>query len=63
MNPHIGSDFDEFLAEQGLAEEVSAALKRVIVWQITEAMKEQHISRTAADRTLDGYDADTVEME
>lgn len=31
--PHIGSDFDDFLAEQGLAEEVSAAaLKRVIAY-------------------------------
>ncbi|MNZ81658.1 hypothetical protein D3C78_1003340 [compost metagenome] len=64
MNPHIGSDFDDFLAEQGLSEEVSAAaLKRVIAWQIAEAMKEQHVSRTAADRALDEDDADTVEME
>jgi DNA-binding Xre family transcriptional regulator len=69
MNPHIGSDFDDFLAEQGLSEEVSAAaLKRVIAWQIAEAMKEQHISkkalaermhtsRTAIDRALDEDDA------
>lgn len=28
-NPHIGSDFDEFLEEEGLREEVTAAaLKR-----------------------------------
>lgn len=46
MNNHIGSDFDDFLSEQGLAEEVSAAaLKRVIAWQITQAMKEQHVSK------------------
>lgn len=69
MNKHIGSDFDDFLSEQGLAEEVSAAaLKRVIAWQIAEAMKTQHISkkeladrmhtsRTAVDRALDQNDA------
>ena len=46
MNNHIGSDFDDFLSEQGLAEEVSAAaLKRVITWQIAEAMKEQHVTK------------------
>ncbi len=46
MNKHIGSDFDDFLAEQGLAEEVSAAaLKRVISWQIAEAMKLQRVSK------------------
>ena len=68
MNNHIGSDFDDFLSDQGLAEEVSAAaLKRVIAWQITQAMKEQHVSkknladrmhtsRTAVDRALDQND-------
>jgi hypothetical protein len=69
MNKHIGSDFDDFLAEQGIAEEVcAAALKRVIAWQIAEAMKLQkvtkkalaqrmHTSRTAVDRALDQNDA------
>jgi hypothetical protein len=68
MNQHIGSDFDDFLAEQGLAEEVSAAaLKHVIAWQLGEAMKLQkvskkalaermHTSRTAVDRALDQDD-------
>ncbi|GAB0075394.1 XRE family transcriptional regulator [Pseudomonas syringae] len=68
MNQHIGSDFDDFLAEQGFAEEVSAAaLKRVISWQIAEVMKQQkvtkkalaermHTSRTAVDRALDQND-------
>lgn len=69
MNCHIASDFDDFLAEQGLAEGVSAAaLKRVIAWQISEAMKAQHISkkalaermhtsRTGVNRALDQDDA------
>lgn len=68
MNQYIGSNFDDFLAEQGLVEEVSAAaLKRVIAWQISEAMKHQkvnkktmaermHTSRVAVDRALDKDD-------
>ena len=66
MNKHIGSNFDDFLNEDDLIEEVSAgALKRVIAWQLAEAMKSQrvskkalaermHTSRTAVDRALDG---------
>ena len=69
MNKHIGSNFDDFLNEDGLIEEVSAgALKRVIAWQLAEAMKAQkiskkalaermHTSRTAVDRALDQNDA------
>ena len=68
MSQHIGSDFDDFLADEGLGEEVSAAaLKRVIAWQLEQAMKEQKISkkalaermktsRTAVDRALDQSD-------
>nr|WP_189672177.1 XRE family transcriptional regulator [Pseudomonas sp. SWRI18] len=55
--------------DEGLIEEVSAAaLKRVIAWQLGEAMKAQkiskkalaermHTSRTAVDRALDHNDA------
>ncbi|TSD75180.1 Fis family transcriptional regulator [Pseudomonas sp. KBS0710] len=69
MNKHIGSNFDDFLSDDGLIEEVSAgALKRVIAWQLAEAMKVQkvskkalaermHTSRTAVDRALDQNDA------
>ncbi|MEW5509107.1 Fis family transcriptional regulator [Pseudomonas antarctica] len=69
MNKHIGSNFDDFLSDDGLIEEVSAAaLKRVIAWQLAQAMKAQkvskkalaermHTSRTAVDRALDQTDA------
>lgn len=69
MNKHIGSNFDNFLSDDGLIEEVSAAaLKRVIAWQLAQAMKAQkvskkalaermHTSRTAVDRALDQNDA------
>lgn len=40
--------FDDFLAEQGLLEEAQdVAIKRVLAWQIAEAMKAQGITKTA----------------
>ncbi|NPT62089.1 XRE family transcriptional regulator [Paraburkholderia elongata] len=47
-NRHIGSDFDDFLAEEAMLEEATAtAMKRVIAWQIEQEMKAQHLSKTA----------------
>ena len=44
---HIGSSFDEFLAEEAMLEEVTAvAVKRVIAWQIAQEMKAQHLTKT-----------------
>lgn len=46
-NPYIGSDFDEFLQEEGIREDVTAAaLKRVIAWQLDSAMKSKRITKT-----------------
>ena len=62
---HSGSSFDSFLEEQGIREEVEAvAIKRVIAWQLEQAMKarqttklalarELRTSRTQLDRLLD----------
>lgn len=62
---HIGSNFDDFLAEEGLLEEAEAiAVKRVLAYQINELMKTQNLtkaemarrmktSRAALDRLLD----------
>ncbi|MEA2008508.1 MAG: helix-turn-helix transcriptional regulator [Chloroflexota bacterium] len=45
---HIGSDFDDFLAEEGiLAEAEAVAVKRVIAFQISELMDDQKITKTA----------------
>lgn len=45
---HIGSTLDDFLAKEGMLEEVSArAIKRVIAWQLAEAMKTQGLPKTA----------------
>ena len=61
---HI-STFEDFLAEEGLLEECSnAAIKRVVAWQVEQAMKERsltkaamahemHTSRAALNRLLD----------
>jgi predicted XRE-type DNA-binding protein len=45
---HLGSSFDDFLAEDGRLEEATAtAMKRVIAWQIAQEMKAQKLSKTA----------------
>ena len=47
MSKHIGGDFDDFLREQGIREEVTAtALKRVIAWQFAQAMSTRGITKT-----------------
>lgn len=47
-NVHIGSTLDDLLAEDGVLEEVSArAIKRVISWQLREAMQVQGVTKTA----------------
>lgn len=44
MNLHKGTDFDDFLLEEGLAEVVSeAALKQVHIWQLMLCIKNIHI--------------------
>ncbi len=65
----IGSNFDDFLSDDGmLADATATAIKRVITWQISEAMKAEHItkkelaermgtSRSQLDRLLDESDA------
>jgi len=62
---HLGSDFDDFLAEEGLLAEVeTVAVKRVIAYQLAMFMQEgnltktslarrMHTSRAALDRLLD----------
>lgn len=46
-NKHIGSDFDDFLEEEGIRGEVETiALKKVIAWQFRKEMKKLHITKT-----------------
>ena len=52
-NKNIGSDFDDFLAEQGLlAEAETVAVKRVIAYQVEQMMKEQNLSKTEMSRRM-----------
>ena len=47
MNKYIGSNFDDFLKEEGVHEGATAtAVKRVIAWQFSQAMKAQKVSKT-----------------
>ena len=53
-NPHIGSSFEDFLEEEGLHEDATArAIKRVLAWQIAQAMREQGITKAEMARRLD----------
>ena len=64
-NPHHGSDFDDFLKEEGIFDEVQArALKRALAEQFADAMASSKItkvqmasqlttSRSQIDRILD----------
>lgn len=68
-NPHIGTNFDNFLDEEGMRVDAEAtAIKRVIAYQIELEMKQanlsktamaekMHTSRTALDRLLDPANA------
>ena len=50
---NIGSDFDDFLAEEGMLEEVAAvAVKRVIAWQIEQEMSAQNMTKTAMAKKM-----------
>lgn len=47
MSKHIGSSLDDFLKEEGIYEETQTlAIKEVVVWQLTEAMEKQSLSKT-----------------
>ena len=50
---HIGSNFDDFLAEEGLLVEVeSVAVKRVIAYQIAQLMQDQNLSKSAMAKRM-----------
>jgi predicted XRE-type DNA-binding protein len=73
-NKHSGSSLDDWLEEEGLLEDATAvAVKRVIAWQILQAMEKQqitktdmakrmHTSRAALNRLLDESDTSVTLM-
>ena len=53
VNPHVGSDFEAFLREQGTLEGSSArAIKRVLAWQLGQAMKEGRVTQAELARRM-----------
>ena len=52
-NRYVGSSFDEFLRSEGLYEEVTTlAWKRVLSWEVTEAMRKEGISKSEMARRM-----------
>ena len=53
VNPHHGSSFAEFLNKEGLHQAATAhAMKRVLAWQIEQAMKAQGITKVAMAKRM-----------
>jgi plasmid maintenance system antidote protein VapI len=50
---YIGSDFDDFLTEEGLIKEAEAvAVKRVLAFQIKEMMEAQNLTKAEMARRM-----------
>jgi plasmid maintenance system antidote protein VapI len=46
-SPHLGSDFEDFLRDEGRLEmATSLAIKRVIAWEFGQAMQKANVTQT-----------------
>ncbi|MBF0175192.1 MAG: XRE family transcriptional regulator [Magnetococcales bacterium] len=53
MNRHKGGSLDAFLEEEGCLDEVSAkARKRLLALQLSDIMKQEHLTKTHLARAL-----------
>ena len=53
MKEHTGSNFDDFLEEEGIFEEVSAkAHKRLLALQLSDIMEEKKITKSSLAENL-----------
>ncbi|MCL1812483.1 MAG: helix-turn-helix domain-containing protein [Treponema sp.] len=53
-NNAIGSSFNEFLVKEGICEEVEAgAIKKIIAYQLQEAIKKEQLTKTALANRLE----------
>jgi predicted XRE-type DNA-binding protein len=53
MTDHSGSTFDSFLEQEGIREQVEAvAIKRVLAWQLSQAMQQQQKTKQAMAKQL-----------
>ena len=52
-HPHIGSNFEDFLREEGRLEEATAlAIKRVLAWEFQQAMLKAKVSQAEMARRM-----------
>jgi len=52
-NPHLGSDFDDFLREEGLYDEAQAvAVKRVLAFELERGMVKAQLTKTAMAKRM-----------
>jgi len=52
-NPHIGSDFDSFLKDEGILDEVDAiAVKRALAHQLQRSMRARRLTKTAMAKRM-----------
>jgi len=52
-NPHVGSDFDDFLNEENIFDEAQAiAVKRVLAFQLEQGMKESRLTKSAMAKRM-----------
>ena len=52
-NPHIGSDFDAFLTEEGIYDEAQAiAVKRVLAHELEAGMQKAQLTKTAMAKRM-----------
>ena len=53
QNPRRGSSLDDFLDDEGLLEDATAAaLKKALAWQFAQAMQEQRVTKAALARRM-----------
>jgi len=53
-NKHIGTNFDDFLEEEGiLAEAQATAVARVLAWEVNQYLKDHNTSKTAFAKKLE----------
>lgn len=49
----VGSSFEDYLAEQGTLEETTAvAVKRVLAWQLKQAMEKKQLSKNQMAKAM-----------
>jgi antitoxin HicB len=52
-NSHVGSDFESFLEEEGrLGEATSLAVKRVLAWELQQAMAKSKVTQAELARRM-----------